>query len=132
MTPPEAKVAALLATPDDTETQFYEALQQGDLARLMAAWSDDDEVVCVHPGGPRVLGHAAVRTAFEAIFASGGVPVHVEGVRRLQADGCAVHNVLERIDVRTAQGVRTGRIVPPKLYLKYPLGWSMVAHQTSA
>ena len=63
--------AALLATPDDVEAQFYEALQQADLDKLMAVWSDDDDIACVHPGGPRVQGHAAIRASFEAIFANG-------------------------------------------------------------
>ena len=35
--------AALLANADDVEAQFYEALQQADLDKLMALWSDDDE-----------------------------------------------------------------------------------------
>jgi ketosteroid isomerase-like protein len=132
MTPPEAKAAALLASPDDTEAQFYEALQHGDLERLMAAWSHDDEVICVHPGGPRVMGHAAVRRTFETLFANGGVPVRVDGVRRLQSDGTAVHNVLERIDVRTAEGVQTAWVVATNVYLKTALGWRMVAHHASA
>ena len=75
MSPPQAKVAALLSSPDDIEAQFYEALQSGDIAKLMAVWSDDDDVVCVHPGGPRVLGHAAVRATFEEIFSRGAIPV---------------------------------------------------------
>ena len=44
------------STPDDIEAQFYEALQRGDIERLMAVWSDDDEISCVHPGGPRLVG----------------------------------------------------------------------------
>jgi uncharacterized protein len=40
----------------------------------MAVWADDDEIVCVHPGGPRVVGAAAIRASFEAIFANGGIP----------------------------------------------------------
>ena len=65
MIPPKAKAAVLLASPDDIEAQFYEALQRGDIERLMAVWSDDDEIVCVHPGGPRVVGPGAIRTTFE-------------------------------------------------------------------
>ena len=53
----------LLASPDEIEHQFYEALQQGDIDKLMATWSDDDEIACVHPGGPRVIGAAAIRAA---------------------------------------------------------------------
>ncbi len=53
---------------DDIEQQFYEALQHGDLERLMAVWADDDDIVCVHPGGPRLVGAAAIRASFEAMF----------------------------------------------------------------
>ena len=40
-----------LASADDIEQQFYEALQRGDIDKLMAVWSDDDDIACVHPGG---------------------------------------------------------------------------------
>ena len=56
----KAQTAALMASSDDVEAQFYEALQQADLDKLMAVWADDDEVACVHPGGPRVSGLAAI------------------------------------------------------------------------
>jgi ketosteroid isomerase-like protein len=132
MTPPQAKAAALLESPDDIEAQFYEALQQGDLARLMAVWSDDEEVVCVHPGGPRIVGHGAVRASFEAIFANGTIPVRVEGVRRVQTAGTAVHNVFERIDVQTPEGPQTAWVVATNVYLKTAQGWRMVTHHASA
>jgi ketosteroid isomerase-like protein len=131
-TPPKAKVAALMASPDDIEAQFYEALQQGDIERLMAVWSDDDDIVCVHPGGPRVVGAAAIRATFEAIFANGAIPVMPEGARRLQTAGSAVHNLLERVDVNTAEGVQTAYVVATNVYLKTVQGWRMVAHHASA
>ena len=46
---------ALMTTPDETEAQFYEALQRGDLDRVMAVWADDDDIACIHPSGPRLL-----------------------------------------------------------------------------
>ena len=58
---PKARAAALHASPEDCEAQFYEALRDGDLERVMAVWADDDEIVCVHPGGARVeIGRAHV------------------------------------------------------------------------
>ncbi|HSN31262.1 MAG TPA: nuclear transport factor 2 family protein, partial [Ideonella sp.] len=87
-----------LASADDIEQQFYEALQQGDIERLMAAWSDDDDIACIHPGGPRVVGAAAIRASFEALFANaGGVGAQPERVRRLQLDDVAVHHVVEQV-----------------------------------
>ena len=53
--------AHLLASADDVEAQFYDALREADIERLMAVWHDDEEVVCVHPGGARVIGVRAIR-----------------------------------------------------------------------
>lgn len=123
--------AALLATADDVEAQFYEALQQGDLARLMAVWGDDDEVVCVHPGGARVVGAAAIRASFEAIFANGGVPAVPEQVRRLQALGLAVHHLVERIRLPAAQGGGDAFVLATNVYVHTAQGWRLVAHHAS-
>ena len=128
---PKARAAALHASPEDAEAQFYEALRDGDLDRVMAVWADDDDVVCVHPGGTRVVGPQAVRAAFEAIFANGQIVVHAEHVKRVVAMGSAVHSVLERIDVITAEGPRTGWIVATNVYVKTSQGWRMVAHHAS-
>ena len=131
MSNPKARAAALNASPEDAEAQFYDALRDGDLERVMAVWADDDDVVCVHPGGARMVGPQAVRAAFEAIFASGSVVVHPEHVKRVQAMGSAVHSVLERIDVVTAEGPRTGWIVATNVYVKTSQGWRMVVHHAS-
>ena len=128
---PKARAAVLHASPEDAETQFYEALRDGDLDRVMAVWADDEDVVCVHPGGTRVVGPQAVRAAFEAIFANGQIAVHAEHVKVVHAMGSSVHSVLERIDVITVEGPRTGWIVATNVYVKTGQGWRMVAHHAS-
>jgi len=120
-----------LASPDDMEQQFYDALRQGDIERLMAVWSDDDEVVCVHPGGPRVTGPAAIRASFNAMFGNGGVDAHAERVRRITAHASAVHSVLERVQVRTREGPRSAWVIATNVYQKTAQGWRMVAHHAS-
>ena len=128
---PKARAAALHASPEDAEAQFYDALRDGDVERVMAVWADDDEIVCVHPGGARLVGPQAVRAAFEAIFANGHIAVHAEHVKQVHAMGCAVHSVLERIDVVTVDGPQTGWIVATNVYVKTGQGWRMVAHHAS-
>jgi ketosteroid isomerase-like protein len=125
------KPAAPLASPEDIEQQFYEALQHGDIERLMAVWSDDEEISCVHPGGPRVVGAGAIRAAFESIFANGAVDAHPEKVRRLQTLSCAVHSVLERIQVMTTEGPQAAWVVATNVYLKGAQGWRLVSHHAS-
>ncbi len=119
------------ATPDEIEQQFYEALQRADLEQLMAVWADDDDIVCVHPGGPRVVGHAAIRTTFEQIFANGAIAAHPEKVRRLQTLSCAVHSVLERVAVMTGEGPQSAWVVATNVYVKTTQGWRLAAHHAS-
>ena len=122
---------ALLASPDDTEAQFYEALQQGDIDKLMAVWADDDEVVCVHPGGPRVVGLGAIRAQFEAMFANGSIQAQPEKVRRVHTHDSAVHSVVEQVRVMTEDGPRSAHVIATNVYVKTAQGWRMVCHHAS-
>jgi ketosteroid isomerase-like protein len=119
------------ATPDEIEQQFYEALQRADIDQLMGVWSDDDDIVCVHPGGPRVVGPAAIRSTFEQIFANGAIDAFPEKVRRLQTLSCAVHSVLERVSVMTPEGPQSAWVVATNVYVKTGQGWRMAAHHAS-
>lgn len=123
--------AALLASPDEIEQQFYEALQHGDLERLMSVWADDEDISCVHPGGPRLMGAAAIRAAFESIFANGAVNARPEQVRRLQGPACAVHSVLEFISMMTAHGAQVAWVVATNVYVQTAQGWRLVSHHAS-
>ncbi|WP_110400379.1 YybH family protein [Sphaerotilus hippei] len=120
-----------MATPDDTEAQFYEALQRADLEQVMAVWADDEEIACISPGGPRQIGAAAIRGGFEEIFAQGGVNVRVVQVRRVVVGGCAVHHVLEEVRVPTEQGTHAGYVVATNLYAKTTQGWKLLVHHAS-
>ena len=122
-----------MASPDDVEAQFYEALREADIDKLMALWADDDEVFCVHPGGPRVVGQQAIRVAFEAVFASqrphprparAGAPGALASTAR-----CTTWS--SGWSCTTAEGVRTGFVVATNVYLKTAQGWRMVAHHAS-
>ena len=122
---------AMLGNPDEIETQFYEALQSGDIDKLMAVWSDDDEIACVHPGGPRLIGAAAIRASFESIFANGAVDAQPEKVRRVLSHSSAVHSVLERVQVLSSEGPQSAWVIATNVYLKGAQGWRLVAHHAS-
>lgn len=127
-----AHAAAFGGTPDEVETSFYEALQGADIEKLMACWSEEDDIVCIHPGGPRVVGAGAIRAAFDAIFAhEGSIHVHAQAIRRLDALGSAVHHVLERIEVMTGEGPVQAYVLATNVYHHTPHGWRLVAHHAS-
>ncbi|MDB5826525.1 MAG: hypothetical protein JWQ73_745 [Variovorax sp.] len=123
--------ATAAGSADDIEAAFYEALQLGDIESLMACWSDEDEVFCVHPGGPRLVGQVAIRAAFEQMFANGAIHATPARVRKVESIASAVHNVLERIEVLTTEGPRHAFVLATNVYHKTPHGWRMVAHHAS-
>jgi len=131
MARPKPPDIALMTSSDDAEAQFYEALQRGDIEKLMAVWSDDDDICCVHPNGPRVVGAAAIRAAFDAMFANGVIDAHPERVRRVVMHGSAVHSVVERIQVMTDEGPQVAYVLATNVYVKTSLGWRLVAHHAS-
>ena len=129
---PKPKVPpASSGNADDIEVAFYEALQSGDIDKLMACWADEDEIVCVHPGGPRLLGPGSIRAAFDAMFANGNIRAHPEKVRKVETMSASIHSVLERIDVMTEEGPRHAFVIATNVYHKTAQGWRMVAHHAS-
>ena len=98
------QAANLEGNADDVEAAFYRALQKGDIDKLMACWADEDDIVCIHPGGPRVVGAVAIRATFESMFSNGSIRAWPERARKTQALASAVHNVLERVEVLGPEG----------------------------
>ena len=123
--------APQIASPDEVEAELYEAMRAGDIERLMAVWAEDEEIVCVHPGGMRLVGVLAIRATFEAMFGNGPIEVEALKVRRVEAHSSAVHSVLERIRVRAPEGERYAWVVATNVYLRSAHGWRLVAHHAS-
>jgi len=129
---PKPKVPpASTGNADDIEAAFYDALQSGDIEKLMACWGDEDDIVCVHPGGGRLVGPAAIRAAFDAMFANGTIRAQAIKVRKVETMSASVHSVLERIEVLTEEGPRHAYVIATNVYHKTAQGWRMVAHHAS-
>jgi ketosteroid isomerase-like protein len=125
------QAATVGGTADDIEAAFYEALQKGDIERLMACWSDDEDVVCVHPGGPRLVGLENIRQSFETMFNNGVIAAHPEHVRKVETVTSAMHNLVERIELSMPEGMQMAYVLTTNVYVRTAQGWRMVAHHAS-
>ena len=121
----------VVATAEAAEEAFYDAMQRGDLAAMMALWADDEDAVCVHPSGARLVGLEAIRQSFEEIFAQGGVDVRPAQARVQQGALIAVHNLVEKVLVAGRMGTEVVECVATNVYLKHPSGWRIVLHHSS-
>lgn len=115
---------------DEAEAAFYAALARADLDALMALWADDEEIVCIHPGAARLIGHAAIRASFEAIFERGNVQIHPTQLHATHTMATAVHSVIEQV-TKTSDAMPEVHILATNVYLKTPHGWRITMHHAS-
>jgi SnoaL-like domain len=143
------------------ELAFYEAISAGDIDALMQLWAEQDDIVCIHPGSPRLVGYAAIRASWEAMFERGSLQVHASQLHTVHTDTCAIHNVVEDVigsmgfgdfdddeseeddddeahedDSGEGGGMHgsAGRgvyLLATNIYIKTRLGWRMVLHHVS-
>lgn len=123
--------ARIFPTAQDAENAFYEALERAELDLMMAVWADDEEIVCVHPGAPRLVGQDEVRASWEKIFAN-GQRLRVEVTHRVALSGVmfAVHAVHENFTVEKETRQRPP-VVATNVYVRTAAGWRMIAHHAS-
>jgi len=121
----------IFPTAQDAENAFYEALERNDLALMMAVWAEDEDIVCVHPTGPRLAGQEQVRDSWRKIFAS-GQRLRFQIVQQVKIAGVmiVVHSAQEIITVIGEQRPRPA-VVATNVYLRTAAGWRMIVHHTS-
>ncbi|HTY02100.1 MAG TPA: nuclear transport factor 2 family protein [Rhodocyclaceae bacterium] len=121
----------IFPTPQDAEAAFYDAIERADLDALMSIWSEDEEVVCVHPGGARLTGYAAIRDAWRRIFEGGPrLKVRLSGGTAVHTPFTAVHTVVEHISVRDDES-RRAPVIATNVFVRGALGWRLVLHHAS-
>ena len=122
-------------TAQDAENAFYEALEHCDLEGMMAVWGEDEDIVCVHPAGPRLTGQDQIRESWARIFSAGPrARVHITSQVAMSGMMLAVHSVHENF---TIQGQARGDapqpvpVVATNVYLRTAAGWRMIVHHAS-
>ena len=121
----------IFTTPDEVEAAFYAALAHADIDRMMAVWSEDDEVVCVHPGSIRLIGLVAIRESWRQLFASGArITVSATHPVRWSNLMTAVHTVHQHVHVEGDDRLHPP-IIATNVFPRGALGWKVVMHHAS-
>lgn len=121
----------LYPTPQDAEAAFYRAIERANLEEMMSVWAEDEEIICVHPGGEVLAGVEQVREGWRRIFASGQRLTMVISERGSTSGGMfAVRTVHEAITV-AGDPAQQGLVAATNAYVRTPSGWRMVVHHAS-
>jgi ketosteroid isomerase-like protein len=125
---PTKPVKQMNGSAAETEVAFYDALNRADLDALMALWADDDEIVCVHPGGARLIGHAAIRASWATVLEHGGLHILPSQLHETHNLMSSVHTVVEGTTATTGGAAH---LIATNVYVKTPKGWRIVLHHVS-
>jgi ketosteroid isomerase-like protein len=121
----------MFPTPVDAENAFYDAFERANIALMMAVWAESDDIVCIHPQGPRLSGFEAVRESWVQIFAGGAqLRVRTSEARKFDGQSLAVHNVIELV-APPGENAPVTSIFATNVYELTEAGWRMVVHHAS-
>jgi len=121
----------IFASPQDAEAAFYEALENCDIEAMMSVWAEDEEVVCVHPGGPRLVGYATIREAWQNVFANGTrLRVRLSQQTTVSTPFAMISMLLEHIATADNENLNAP-VAATNIFVRGVLGWRMVAHHAS-
>ena len=120
------------ATPQDAEQAFYRAFEHADLVEMMAVWAEEEDIVCVHPGGGRHTGMIEVRESWRQIFSQGPrLRFVLTGTRVFSGRMLSVHSVYEHVSV-AGDPRPTNAVLSTNIYLLTDRGWRIMVHHASA
>jgi ketosteroid isomerase-like protein len=123
--------ALLFSSPMEAEAAFYRAFEEADLESMMAVWADDEEIVCIHPSGPRLCGPEQIREGWRALFRNGpSLRFSLSGRQLVNGATLAVSSLTENIQVIGDPGARHS-VTATNVYLLTTRGWRMLAHHAS-
>jgi ketosteroid isomerase-like protein len=127
----KVRTPQIFTTPTDAAQAFYHAFETRDVDAMMATWAEDEEIVCVHPGGVRMIGYDAVRAGWEQIFAGDArLSFRLDDIVVIETVGLAMQSAIEHITL-TSDGSTRGTAISTNVFLRTPSGWRLVMHHAS-
>jgi ketosteroid isomerase-like protein len=120
------------STPAEAEAAFYDAIERADLDAVMAVWSVEDDVTCIHPGGPRLDGYAAILESWREILGRGSrLKFRFSDLHEHAGLTYAVRVLCEWVSDKEHPDHSTP-VFATNTYLLTDRGWRMVLHHASA
>lgn len=119
------------ANAQSVEEALYDALEKGEVDALMLIWCHDEDPICVHPSGHRLIGLEAIRESMNDILSNGGLNIRISNVQAHSSATICVHHLTETIIVQSEQGPQTIELAATNVFLKGPNGWELYLHQST-
>ncbi|MEP6942194.1 MAG: nuclear transport factor 2 family protein [Betaproteobacteria bacterium] len=128
---PKLRTPTIFTSPQDAALAFYKAFEGRDIDAMMATWAEDEDIVCIHPDGPRLVGYDAVRAGWEQLFSGDTrLTFRLDEVVVLETVGMALQSAIEHVTVGDDSQPR-GSALATNVFLRTPSGWRLAVHHAS-
>jgi len=118
-------------SPTDAEDAYYDAIDECDLEKMMAAWEDSPETACLLPMRPLCSGREAIRELWKPLLDPAvKVEITVNHLQWIEEGDIAVHLLEERVTL-TGQDERQPPIYAINIYRRKDNGWRLLTHVNS-
>ena len=120
-------------TPQEAEDAYYDALEESNLDKLLSIWADSEDICCLLPMYPMILGRKGVEEAYTHLLSQGqGVELSIAHLNWIETNGMAIHLVEEQLPDPSTDATPP----PPPLYAtnifrKEDTGWRLIVHQNA-
>jgi ketosteroid isomerase-like protein len=116
--------------------RFYEAFERLDIQLMAAVWRRDEEVQCIHPGWPRLIGWQAVRDSWIRIFNNTrSMTFQITDTKIAVRESVAWVVCTERISMIIDEEPQETQVLATNIFLRGDHGrndpWFMVLHHGS-
>lgn len=124
-------ISTHFATAEEAQQAFYEAIERADLAQMMAVWAEDEDIVCIHPGGACHCGIAEVRESWRQIFEQGPqLKFKIVAQRTVPGRILSIHTVYEHISHRSGAHPPAS-VIATNIFALADHGWHVLMHHAS-
>jgi len=116
-------------SPAEVQEHFYRAIEAGDAKAMMQVWSEDEPVVCIHPGAPRLDELELIAESWQQIL-DGGANLRF----KLSEEHCMEQATLavctSRVEI-SLDDEWIDTLLTTNVYHNGGQGWQMVVHHAS-
>ena len=111
------------------EQAFYAAFENADYPAMMAVWSPDADIECIHPLGERLMGPQAVGNSWRRLLSGGKrMQFRLAHIKRFETERLAIHILYENITIANKQ---QPPVIATNIYRFNGNGWYMIFHHAS-
>jgi uncharacterized protein (TIGR02246 family) len=119
---------------EEANAALYVAFEEADIDALDSLWDDADDVACVHPGSPLLMGRRDVLRSWTALLANSGYLQFVLSNVNVRISGdVAVVTCEENIlaDLSAQHGLVGGTAVATNVFRRRDGRWRLWIHHSS-